>query len=99
MPYKGYVRKRPKHEPNDSHFYLAIELSKCMVRADVFNFHVDYVRTETTDTQKIPIYKVCSSDERESKGILTDENLPQVYYTDESKSESFIVNESSTEDR
>ena len=23
LPYKGYVRKRPKHEPTDSHFYLA----------------------------------------------------------------------------
>ena len=28
LPYKGYVRKSPKHEPTDSYFYLARQLAK-----------------------------------------------------------------------
>ena len=35
--YKGYVRKRTKHEPTDNYFYLARQLDKCMVRADELN--------------------------------------------------------------
>ena len=27
LPYKGYIWKRPKYEPTDSYFYLAIQLS------------------------------------------------------------------------
>ena len=50
LPYNGYVRKRPKHEPTDSYFYLARHLVKCMMIADAFNFHVDPVRTEITGT-------------------------------------------------
>ena len=34
LPYKGYVHKRPKHEPTESYFYLARHLAKCMMRAD-----------------------------------------------------------------
>ena len=34
LPYEGYVRMRPKHEPTDSHFYLSIHLAKCMMRSD-----------------------------------------------------------------
>ena len=37
--YKSYERKRPKHEPTDSNFYLAIQLAKCMMRPDAFNSH------------------------------------------------------------
>ena len=36
-----YERKRPKHEPNDSYFYLARQLAKCMMRYDALNWH-DY---------------------------------------------------------
>ena len=50
LPYKGYVRKRPKHEPTDSYFYLSIQFAKCMMKADAFNSHVDPVRTEITGT-------------------------------------------------
>ena len=50
FPYKGCVRNRPKHEPIDSYFYLSIQLSKCMMRSDAFNFHVDPVRTKITGT-------------------------------------------------
>ena len=45
------MRKRLTHEPNDSYFYLARHIAKCMMRAGVFNFHVDLVRTEITGIQ------------------------------------------------
>ena len=58
LPYKGYVRKRPKHEPTNNYFYLARHLSKCMMRSHAFNSHVDPVRTEITGMQQIPILHV-----------------------------------------
>ena len=51
LPYNNYVRRRPKHEPTDSYFYLEIQLVKCMVRADVLNSHIYPVRGETTATK------------------------------------------------
>ena len=65
LPYKGYVRKRTKHEPTDSYLYLSRELSKFMMRDDALNFHVDPVRMEMTGTQQIPIFHVCDSDKIE----------------------------------
>ena len=58
------MRKRPKHEPNDSYFYLAIQIAKCMMISGAFNLCADPVRIEMTGTQRIPISKVCSSGER-----------------------------------
>ena len=98
LPYKGYLRKRHKNEPTDSYFYIARHISKCMTRDDAFNLRVNLVLTEMTCTQHIPISYVCDSDERKSKGILVDEKLSKFYYTDESESESVIVNENSTEE-
>ena len=80
--YKGYVRKRTKHEPTDSYFYLEIQLSKCMMRADSFNSKVDPVRTEMTGMQQVPIWHVCNLDESKSKGIIVDKNLLQVFSMD-----------------
>ena len=51
LPYKGYVRKIPKHESTDSYFYLSRQLAKFMMRYDAFNSHVDPVGTEITVTQ------------------------------------------------
>ena len=65
MPYKDYEQKIPKHEPTYSYFYIAINISKCMMRADALNSHVEPVRREITGTQKIPISHVCDSDESE----------------------------------
>ena len=48
--------------------------------------------------QQIPILHVFSLDEIESKEIIADKNLLQVYSTNEIKPESIIVNESSTEE-
>ena len=64
MPCKGYVRKRPKHEPITSYFYLARQLDKCMMRYDAFSFHVEPVITEMTVTQQILILHVCDLDDR-----------------------------------
>ena len=30
----NYEKKRPKYEPTDSYFHLAIQLAKCMMRSD-----------------------------------------------------------------
>ena len=61
LPYKGYVRKSPKHETTESYFYLARQLAKCMTRADALNSHVEPVITETTGTEQIIISHVCDS--------------------------------------
>ena len=84
-PYKSYERKRPKHEPTDSKFYLARQLAKCIMRADDLNSHVYPVRTEMTGTKQILISYICSTDESESEDFLVDETLLQVYSTDEDK--------------
>ena len=36
-----YEKKRPKHEPTDSYFYLARQIEKCMMGSDTLNWH-DY---------------------------------------------------------
>ena len=51
-PYKGYVHKRPKQEPTDSYFYLARQLTNCMMRAGALNSHIAHVRTEMTGMQQ-----------------------------------------------
>ena len=51
LPYEGYVRKKPKHEPTESYFYTAIHIYKCMMRSGTFNLHVDPVRMENNSTQ------------------------------------------------
>ena len=63
LPYKGYVRKRPKHEPNYSYLYISIYLDKCIMQADALNLHVDPVIMEMTVMQQIPISHVCDWDE------------------------------------
>ena len=40
LPYESYEKKRPKNEPTDSYFYLARQLTKCMMRADSLSSHV-----------------------------------------------------------
>ena len=40
LPYKSYERRRPKHDPTGSYFYLKIQLVKCMMRAYSLNSHI-----------------------------------------------------------
>ena len=61
------MRKRPKHEPTDTYFYIAIQLSNSIMRADAFNLHVDPVRTEMTGTKQIMISYVCDSEKKENQ--------------------------------
>ena len=99
LPYEGYVHKRSKDGPNDSYFYLARQLAKCMTR---FNMCVGPVRTQTTNTQnmnnyemnaqKIPTLHVCLLDDSESKRINADERSLHVYFTDKRKQKRVIIN-------
>ena len=66
------------------------------MRSDTFNSHVYRVRTQIIVTQYIPILHIFALNESESKGTIANENLLQVCSTYKSKSESVIVNESST---
>ena len=67
LPYESYERKRPKHDPNDSYFYLARQLAKCMLRADALNSENHPVRTEITDMKQILTSRVCSTYESKLK--------------------------------
>ena len=40
LPYGSYEKKRPRHEPTDSYFYPAGNISKCMMIADSFNYQI-----------------------------------------------------------
>ena len=51
-----------------------------------------------TGTQQVPISHVCDLDENKSEDIPAEKNLLQVCSTDVGKSESVIVDESSTEE-
>ena len=64
LPYESYERKRTKHEPTDSYFYLVRQLAKCMMRSDSLNSHGYSVRTEMTATKQIMTSHVCSTDVR-----------------------------------
>ena len=43
-----YEKKRPKHEPTPSYFYLVRKLAKCMTRSDKTNRHDHGSYTEMT---------------------------------------------------
>ena len=87
MPYESYDKKRLKHEPTDSYFYVAIHITKCMMRADALNSHGYPVRTKMTD----PSSHVCSTDESELREFPVSENLSQSCSTDGDKSKGITV--------
>ena len=68
-----YEKKRPKHEPTDCYFYLARQISKCMMRSNTINWHDYGSYTEMTD----PSLKVYSKDEDKSKHIIVHKCLLQ----------------------
>ena len=81
FPYENYESKMPKYEPTGSYFYLAIQIEKCMMKADDLKSNGYPVRTEITAKKQIPISHVCSMDESELKEFLVNENLPQICST------------------
>ena len=96
LPYKGYDKKRPKHEPTDSYFYLARHLAKCIMRTDFLNSDNDPIRNKIIGLQHILVPHFWSIDKSKSKEFLADENLSRVCSTDEGESKIIIVDESST---
>ena len=98
LPFKLYEGRRPKHEPVDSHFYLARQLSNCMMIYDGLNSHVYPVRTEMIATKHIPTFHVCSTDERKLKYFLVNETLLHICSMDKDESKGSIVDEFSTEE-
>ena len=83
LPYESYEKKRPKHEPTDSYFYLARHLVKWMMRADALNSENYPLRTEMSGTKHIPTSHVCSTDKSELKEFLVDKKLLHICSTDE----------------
>ena len=75
LPYESYEKKRPGHDPTNSYFYLAIQISNCMMREDALNLEKYPVRTEMTSVIQIPTSHVCSTDESE----LKDFQLTKIY--------------------
>ena len=61
------------------------------MRSDDFKLNVDPVTTEMTGTQQILISHVFDLEKSESKEILADENLLQVFSMDEVNPESIIA--------
>ena len=45
FPYESYEKKRPKHEPTESYFYLSRQIVKFSMRSDSLNLHGYPVRT------------------------------------------------------
>ena len=68
-----YEKKRTKHDPTDSYFYLARQLANCMMRSDTLNRHDYGGYTKTT----APSSNVNSTDEDESKRIILHKTLSQ----------------------
>ena len=83
LHYKGYDRKRSKHDPTDNYFYLARHLARCMVRTDDLNSENDPVRMEITSSKHIMILHKEVTYYRESKEFLGDKNLFEVSSTNE----------------
>ena len=84
-----YEKKRPKHEPTDRYFYPAIQIAKCMMRADTLNWNDYGGYTEMTASSS----NINSTDEDESKRITVHEILLQNCSTIEDESKQSIVNE------
>ena len=73
--YDSYERKRPKYNTTESYFYLARQLSQCILRANPLNSHVYPVRTEMTATKHIPTSHICSTDKSKLKEFPSGETL------------------------
>ena len=96
--YKSYEKKRPKHGPTDSYFYLAKQLEKCMIRSGALNSHGYPVRTEMTATKHILTSHVGFTDESKLKEFPVNKTLSESCSTDEDESKGIIVEKCSTED-
>ena len=83
-----YEKKRPKHEPTNSYFYLSRQITKCIMIYDTLNWHDYGGYTEMT----APSLNVYSADEDESKRIIVHGTLSHNCYLNKDKSKLSIVN-------
>ena len=98
LTYESDDKKRPKHEPTDSYFYLARQLAKYIMRYDAINSENYPIRTEMTATKQILTSHVCSTDKNELKELLVHKTLSQICSTNEDESKIIIVGKCSTEE-
>ena len=71
-----FEKKRPKHEPTDSYFYLAIQLVKCMMKSDTLNWHDYGGYMEITALSS----NVSSRNKDKSKRIIMHKTLSQIFF-------------------
>ena len=64
-----YEKKKPKHEPTGSYYYLARPIVKCMIRSNILNWHNYGGYTEMTALS----LNVNATDEEKSKRIIVHE--------------------------
>ena len=79
LPYESYERKRPKHKPTNSYFYLSRYLTKCMMRDDALSLHVYPVIKEINGKQHIPTSQVYSRDESKLNEFLVEKLYHRSY--------------------
>ena len=85
----SYEKKRTKHEPTDSYFYLARQLVMCVMRSDNLNWynHGGYMKMTAL------YLNVNVMNESESKCSILSEKLLHICSTNKNKSKNSIVNE------
>ena len=98
LPYEGYDKSRPKHEPTDRYFYLERHIEKCTMRYDALNSHINPVKAEMAGMQLIPTSHVKSMDKSELKEFQIEKTLSQICSTDEDKLKIIVNDECSTEE-
>ena len=81
-----YEKKRPKNEPADSYFYLARDITKCMMRSDKLDWYDHGGYTKMT----APYSNVIVTNESKSKRSIVNETLLQSGSTNENKSKRSI---------
>ena len=76
-----YEKKRPKHEPTDSSYYLARQFAKRIMRSDTLNWHNygGYAEMNALSLNVIP------TDKDESKRIIVHKTLLQSFSANEDK--------------
>ena len=85
MPYKGYVRKISKYMPNDSYFYLVIQLANFMIISSRDLVRTHNISTQNMSnlcglvrTQNISNFLGCFTDKIKSKKVNINEIVPEV---------------------
>ena len=73
----SYEKKRPKHEPTESYFHLARQITKCMTRSNNLNWYDHGGYTEMT----APYSKVNVTNEGEQKrSIVNEKVIAELFY-------------------